>query len=230
MKAVLFEGIAPNTEYGKIDWKCKYRIHLHTCSGEMVSKRACRRLLRPQLPKSTLCLFLGCCLLISSHIQFLLYEILESSDGEWRRNPRLQGPKCVRGAFSVWLLSLTFTYTVTLWQQIHISPGTRITPQLIMSEVSDTIGIPRRREGENDEQAARGRAKGFEGQVPEMVLPSRSSSAHPVAAGGCAGDRSEHCVPTVRSHQPPGQLQLFTWLLPHLPEKNEALLSPPERP
>lgn len=109
-------------------------------------------------------------------------------------------------------------------------PGDPNHPSAIMSEVSDTIGIPRRREGENDEQAARGRAKGFEGQVPEMVLPSRSSSAHPVAAGGCAGDRSEHCVPTVRSHQPPGQLQLFTWLLPHLPEKNEALLSPPERP
>lgn len=122
MKAVLFEGIAPNTEYGKIHWKCKYHIHLHTCSGAMVSKRACRRLLRPQLPKSILCLFLGCCLLISSHIQFLLYEILESSDGEWRRNPTDSMAKCVRSLLSVTPQSHFHVHSDSLEADTHL-PG-----------------------------------------------------------------------------------------------------------
>ena len=55
--------------------------------------------------------------------------------------------------------------------------------------------------------------------LPPPSAPPSSSSAPPVLADGCKSDRFEQYVPAARSHQPAGQLQLFTRVLPSLPGK-----------
>lgn len=52
----------------------------------------------------------------------MLYEILENR--AWERNPTDPRAKSAgNGLLRVIALSLIRTYTVTLWKQIHISPG-----------------------------------------------------------------------------------------------------------
>lgn len=65
---------------------------------------------------------------------------------------------------------------------------------------------------------------------PPPSAPPSLSSAPPVLADGCQGDRFEQYVRAARSHQPAGQLQLSRGFFLHSLGKNEAHSSTQERP
>lgn len=112
MKVALYKGKALNSEHSKRSF-VSVNIRLHTSVGRNGVQDDISNAVNASYPKSIQCTFLGPCVIIGLHTQFLLCEILAGLDGVGG-NPMDSRAKCAGRGYSVYILQSHFHMQVTL--------------------------------------------------------------------------------------------------------------------